>query len=117
MPSGFHQIVLVVLCLRLQLQLEDGIAKDDIWLTRSGEDLGIDLSGSDDQVMVVDWFADEAHQIDEIHAGNEVLSSANVNALSLAMTGFDDPAAGSVELSQQVKDEITPTIVALWLAA
>jgi len=100
-----------------QLVLGEGIAKDDIWLTRSGEDLVIDLSGSDDQITVDNWFVDEAHQIDEIHAGADMLSSTNVDALISAMAGFDNPAAGNMELSQQVKDEIAVSIVAAWQAA
>ncbi|WP_435236395.1 calcium-binding protein [Psychromonas sp. PT13] len=100
-----------------QLILSEGIDKEDIWLTRNDDDLVIDFSGSDDQITVDDWFVDEAYQIDEIYAGADMLSSNNVDALISAMAGFDNPAAGNLELSQQVKDEIAVSIVATWQAA
>lgn len=96
------------------LVLGDDITKDDIWLTQSGDDLVIDFSGSDDQITVNDWFVDEAYQIDEIHAGDEILSNANVEALVSAMAGFDNPVSGSMELSNTVKTQINPSIVAAW---
>lgn len=99
------------------LVLGEGIAKDDIWLTRSGEDLVIDLSGSDDQITVDSWFVDEAHQVDEIHVDNALLLSSKVDGLISAMAGFDNPAAGNMDISSQIKDEIAPTIVAAWQAA
>ncbi|MFT6926275.1 MAG: hypothetical protein ACJAZP_001885 [Psychromonas sp.] len=95
----------------------EGIAKDDIWLTRSGEDLVIDLSGSDDQITVDSWFVDEAHQVDEIHVGNAFLLNSKVDGLISAMAGFDNPAAGNMDISSQIKEEIAPTIVAAWQAA
>jgi len=97
-----------------QLVLGDGIAKDDLWLTRSGEDLVIDLAGSYDQITVDNWFVSEAHQVDEIRVGNALLLSSNVDALISAMSGFDNPAAGNMDISSQIKDEIAPSIVAAW---
>ncbi|WP_372880614.1 tandem-95 repeat protein [Psychromonas sp.] len=97
-----------------QLILGTGIVKDDLWFTRSGEDLVIDLSGSVDQVTVDNWFVSDAHQVDEIHVSDAVLLSSNVDALISAMSGFDNPAVGNMDIPQQVKDEIAPVIVAAW---
>jgi len=97
-----------------QLLLGEGIAKNDLWLTRKGEDLVIDLSGSKDQIRVDNWFVSEAHQVDKIRVGNDVLLSSKVGTLISAMAGFDNPAAGNMELSSKIKQEIAPSIVVAW---
>jgi len=85
-----------------------------ISLTRSGEDLVIDLSGSKDQVRVDNWFVSEVFQVEQIHVGNDVLLSSKVDTLISAMAGFDNPAAGNMEISSKIKQQIAPSIVAAW---
>ncbi|MDA7746284.1 hypothetical protein N8878_03005 [Psychromonas sp.] len=97
-----------------QLMISDGITKDDLWFSQSGDDLVIDVSGSDDQITVDDWFVSDENQIDEIIVGDDVLESTNVDSLISAMSAFDNPVSGTMVLSQDIKDQLAPTIVSAW---
>ncbi len=74
----------------------------------------IDLSGSDDQVKVTNWFDGDAYQLDEIHVGNEVLLKNKVDVLVSAMAAFGNPAAGDLDITQKVKDDTAAVLAVAW---
>jgi hypothetical protein len=77
------------------LQFTAGIEADDLWLTRRGNDLRIDINGSSSYVDVVDWFAGDEHQLQAIRTldGGE-LDAGEVQLLVTAMADFSNPYAG-----------------------
>jgi len=97
-----------------QLTLGGGLTKEDLWLTQKGQDLVIGLSGSDDQIKVANWFDGEAYQLDEIHAGNDVLLKNKVDALVSAMASFDNPAAGDMEIAPKTKEDTAAALAMAW---
>ncbi|MBO9484481.1 calcium-binding protein [Salinisphaera sp. G21_0] len=104
-------ITLVKLALTLQLS---GIEEENLWFTRSGDHLLIDVIGSDDQITVQDWYSSDAQKLDEIRTGDAVLLAIKVENLVNAMAGFDAPPAGEAQLPQNVRDQVTPVITANW---
>ncbi|OED45248.1 hypothetical protein ACH42_05320 [Endozoicomonas sp. (ex Bugula neritina AB1)] len=98
------------------LQLS-GIEEENLWFTRYGDHLLIDVIGSDDQITVQDWFNSDAQKLDEIRTGDSVLLANKVESLVSAMAAFGAPPAGGADLSKEVRDEITPVITASWQAA
>jgi serralysin len=70
-----------------ELRLGAGIAANDLWLERSGNDLAIALIGTQDSVTVADWFAGPAGQLSEMTAGGLRLD-AQVAQLVQAMAAY-----------------------------
>lgn len=99
-----------------RLQFES-ITKENLWFTRSGDHLLIDVIGSNDRVLVQDWYAGGSQQLDEIHTADAVLHANAVDSLVNAMAGFEAPPAGNAQLPQQTRDEINTIIASSWQAA
>ena len=81
----------------------------DLWLTRDGDNLVIDVVATSDQVTVVDWY--QAGELDQIKAGAALLRQVNVDALVTAMAAYAVPS-GSVP--QNVQDDLAPIVAATW---
>lgn len=81
----------------------------DIWLTRVGDNLVIDVVATSDQVIIVDWY--QGGELDEIRTGSARLRQGNVDTLVSAMSAYAVPS-GSVP--QNVQDDLAPTIASTW---
>ncbi|WP_421447906.1 calcium-binding protein [Ectopseudomonas khazarica] len=95
------------------LSIED-IAREDLWLSRSGSDLVIDVSGSEDSITIQDWYTNPAQQLDLIQAGGSSLYANQVDGLVNAMAAFGAPAGGEIELTQTQRDQLNAVIAANW---
>jgi hypothetical protein len=51
----------------------EGITRDDLWLSRQGNSLLIDVWGSEDCVTAQDWYAGSALRLDAVQAGGSTL--------------------------------------------
>ncbi|WP_163834049.1 calcium-binding protein [Spartinivicinus ruber] len=91
-----------------------GIAKDKLWLTQEGDDLKVDVIGSNDQVTIQNWFADEAYRLDKLETENAVLSADNVDSLVQAMAGFNNYETADGNLAPEVQAAINPILAASW---
>ncbi|WP_188750317.1 calcium-binding protein [Marinobacterium zhoushanense] len=97
----------------------EGIGKEDLWFERSGQDLEIDIIGSDDHVSLEDWFAAQGDRVGMIElASGERLVAGNVQQLIDAMAGFD-PEAGSIDTNAygDRRESVQSVIAASWQAA
>lgn len=75
------------------------IAHDQLWFNRQGDDLVIDVMGTQDGVTVDDWFSSDANRVDSIQtAAGDRLAVADVNKLVTAMAAMAPPAAGQTSL-------------------
>ncbi|WP_417548638.1 putative Ig domain-containing protein [Marinobacter segnicrescens] len=92
----------------------EGIVREDLWLSRSGSDLVIDVSGSEDSITIQDWYANPAQQLDLIQAGGSSLYANQVDGLVNAMAAFGAPAGGEIELTQTQRDQLNAVIAANW---
>lgn len=82
------------------IQLESGIAKEDLWFERVDHDLVMRLSGAADSITFKDWYlsSDPAKNwnlpdaakraVYGFEAGGELLTQSKVNSLVSAMAGF-----------------------------
>ena len=98
------------------LQLED-ISKENLWFMRSGDNLLIDVVGSNDAIVIEDWYSSSNQQLDEIRTSDAVLMANKVDNLVNAMAGFNAPPSGDAQLPQDMRDQINPVIAANWQAA
>lgn len=92
----------------------EGIVREDLWLSRNGDDLVIDVTGSEDSITVQDWYANSAQQLDVIQAGGSSLYANQVDSLVNAMAAFGAPAGGELNLTQTQRDQLNVVIAANW---
>ncbi|WP_308368568.1 MULTISPECIES: calcium-binding protein [unclassified Microbulbifer] len=99
------------------LQFLAGFDENNLWFSRDGDNLVVDVIGSDEQVTIQDWYTGSGQQLDEIRTDDAVLQADMVDNLVNAMAAFGAPPAGDAQLPQEVRDEIAPVIAANWQAA
>ncbi|CAH0244973.1 Bifunctional hemolysin/adenylate cyclase [Pseudomonas sp. Bi70] len=92
----------------------EGITRDNLWLSRQGNNLVVDVRGSGDSVTVQDWYADSAQRLDVIQAGSSSLYANQVDNLVNAMAAFGAPAGGEINLTQAQKEQLNVVIAANW---
>ena len=51
----------------------EGITRDRLWMSRQGDNLVIDVQGSEDSITVQDWYANSAQRLDAVQAGGSTL--------------------------------------------
>jgi Ca2+-binding RTX toxin-like protein len=95
----------------------DGADSQDLWFTRSGNTLVVDVVGTNDQVRVENWFSNSNYQLDEVRVADAVLHNGQVEQLVNAMAAFDVPLGVGAVVPQNVQDELAPTLAATWQAA
>ncbi|OHC78203.1 MAG: hypothetical protein A3G18_05400 [Rhodospirillales bacterium RIFCSPLOWO2_12_FULL_58_28] len=92
-----------------------GIATDQLWFARSGNDLLVSVIGSSDQVDIQGWYDTAANQVDSFQtADGYALPAGQVDNLVNAMAAFAPPAMGQITLPQNYQDQLVPVIVANW---
>ncbi|MGY2172776.1 calcium-binding protein [Pseudomonas gingeri] len=92
----------------------EGISTTNLWLSRDGNNLVIDVTGSDDRVTVKDWYLGSAQKIDIIQAGGASLYANAVDNLVNAMATFGAPAGGEINLTQSQREQLNTVIAANW---
>ena len=97
------------------IKFGNDIASNQIWFTRSGLDLKLDLVGSRDSVLVKGWYADTENQIEDIllEDGTHLLNT-DVDLLVQAMAPFSVPTGSDTFLPPDVAQAIEPLIAASW---
>jgi len=92
----------------------EGIVREDLWLSRNGSDLVIDVSGSEDSITIQDWYADSGQQLDVIQSSGSSLYANQVDSLVNAMAAFGVPAGGEIDLTPVQRDQLNVVIAANW---
>ena len=87
------------------LQLGKDIAKQDLWFTRIGSDLSIQILGKNDSITVENWFNFIPRQIESIqtHDGTQIHVAA-VNHLVRAMAAFVPEQGNSLSMPEQMRE-------------
>jgi Ca2+-binding RTX toxin-like protein len=98
------------------VSFEAGIASDQLWFSQVGNDLVVNVIGTNDQVTVDEWYLNNGdNQVAsfEISAGMEVLNTQVENLVS-AMSAYSPPALGDTDLSQSLHDALDQVIADNW---
>ncbi|MCZ4305667.1 calcium-binding protein [Zoogloeaceae bacterium G21618-S1] len=97
------------------LKFDAGIAADQLWFSRVGNDLEVSVVGATDSVRVANWYSGSAYRLDEFElAGGDVLLDSQVENLVSAMAAFAPPGAGQTSLPQNYQDALSGVIAANW---
>ncbi|MBI3380523.1 MAG: hypothetical protein HY019_00825 [Aquabacterium sp.] len=97
--------------------LKVGDAKSNqLWFTRSGNNLDISIIGTTDTATIQDWFVSSANRVEKITAlgDGKSLSAAKVNNLVNAMASFTPSAMASTTLPADTPASITKLIASSW---
>lgn len=96
------------------VRFDEGIVADDLWFSRQGDDLRVDIIGTDDSLYVNDWYT-QTNTVEQFEtASGEALLNSQVQQLVDAMSVFDPPDQGIVTPPQQDQDDVAPVIAASW---
>lgn len=89
----------------------------DLWFSRSGNNLVIDVIGSDDAVTVTNWFWRDNYQVETIQAGGMELVSAQMNQLVQALASFGAPAGVGGQWTDEQREQVNGVISTYWKPA
>ena len=97
------------------LQLLAGIAKDQLWFSRSGQNLDVSIIGTNDKVTVNNWYAGSAYRVETVRTDSgDVLLSSQVQQLVNAMASLSAPSVGETSLSVSLHSALDSVIAASW---
>lgn len=94
--------------------LDTGIAANQVWLRQEGNNLEISLIGTDQKMLIADWFSGNAKTKFSIDGANGTLMANEVQTLVEAMAAFAPPATGQTLLPQNYQDALGAVIVESW---
>ena len=95
----------------------NGIAHDELWFSRKGNHLLVDVVGSDDQVRVHNWYHKPEQQLDAVTAGGQALLFDQVDRLVSAMAAFDVPEGVGAIIPPDVRQQLEPVLAVAWQPA
>ena len=85
----------------------DDISKDQLWFQKTGDDLQILVTGTDDSMTISDWYSASEGPIEQIVSGDgDTLTEASVELLVDAMATFDPPTSESPAHVEDVHEAI-----------
>lgn len=90
------------------------VSIEELWFSRSSDDLKINIAGSNDEVTVNNWYGNTDAQLDEIEVGDSVLLNSKVEQLVTAMASYSAPSGVGNVIPQETKDALSSTLVATW---
>ncbi len=93
-----------------------GATANQLWLSKVGNNLDIGIVGTQDHMIVQDWFKGGANQVESIttSADNKRLSAGKVNALVSAMAKFSAPADGVLTLPAATQAGLSKILASSW---
>jgi Ca2+-binding RTX toxin-like protein len=94
------------------------INHNELWFWREGDDLQIGILDTLDRLTIEDWY-DGDNRIETFNTtdDNYALSETNVQQLVDAMASFSVPNSGSLDVPQDIQDDIQSVITTAWQTA
>ena len=99
------------------LEFDRGIDADQLWFSRSGDDLVVRIVGTEDGVTIEDWYDGPDNRLGLELDDGRVLLAENVNRLVDAMAAFTPPGAGETEFTPAQRTTLDPIVAANWQTA
>jgi Ca2+-binding RTX toxin-like protein len=97
------------------LRFASGIAADQLWFQKAGNDLQVRVIGTSDQVTVKNWYSGSQYRVEQFKTSNgQTLLDSSVQSLVDAMASFSPPPMGQTTLPQNYQDQLGGLIAANW---
>lgn len=91
------------------------VSHDKLWFSRTGNNLSVSVIGTNDAVIVKDWYLGNAYHVEQLKSGNgRTLSHTNVDALVQEMARFSPPPSGQTSLHPVILSNLSPVYAASW---
>jgi Ca2+-binding RTX toxin-like protein len=95
-----------------------GIAEDQLWFTRSGNDLVVSILGGTDRATLQGWYASTGNQLDHFELSDgATLAATQVQQLVDAMSAFTTPPSSLGDLTLAQQQSVESVIAANWHSA
>lgn len=97
-------------------QFLTGITANQIWFQHVGNNLEVSIIGTNDKLIINNWYLGAANHIEEFKTDNGLtLQDSQVENLVNAMSGFVVPDIGQTELPADYATTLDPIIASLWV--
>ncbi|MBU9200208.1 hypothetical protein KTD31_02155 [Burkholderia multivorans] len=97
------------------VQYSSDIVSDQLWFQQVGNDLEVDVIGTNDHVTVKNWYTDAANHVQQFVAGDgKVLADSQVDQLVSAMANLAPPVLGQTTLPDSYRNALAPTLNSTW---
>ena len=95
-----------------------GIAEDQLWFARSGNDLVVSVLGGTDRATLQGWYASTSNQLGHFELSDgATLAATQVQQLVDAMSAFSAPPSSMSALTLAQQQSVESVIVANWHSA
>ncbi len=95
-----------------------GIAEDQLWFARSGNDLVVSVVGGTDRATLQGWYVSSSNQLDHFELSDgATLAATEVQQLVDAMSAFSAPPSSMSSLTLAQQQSVEFVIVANWHSA
>jgi len=99
-----------------RLSFGAGIANGDLWFSRSGNHLVVQVLGDGGQITVNNWYTSSNYRLEELRlADGKRATAAQVDSLVQAMAAFAPPAPGQTSLTTEQQTALAPVLAASWV--
>lgn len=99
-----------------QVIFGDGVLKEDLWFMRSGKDLLVSNTKTQDEVKVTNWFGSKNNQIENFNlASGEVLSGQAVASLVQAMASFNPQPMAETSMTSAQQSQYQDMLKNTWV--
>lgn len=99
-----------------RLDVLAGVAADQVWLRRVGNNLELSVIGTADTFTVSNWYLSSSNQVESVKLSNgKSLASSKVQGLVNAMAGFAPPAQGQTTLPANYQSSLGGVIASSWV--
>ncbi len=98
-----------------EIKFGTGITHEDLWFSRNGNNLQINVLGTDDGMTIEGWYSNKHKSIEEFQTSNGYeLEDKQVQRLVQAMASFTPaPGSGGV-LPTEMPDQLQATLAVAW---
>ncbi len=91
------------------------VTADQLWFSRSGNNLLITVDGTSETETVTNWFDSTYYQIGTVRDGSgDTISASGINSLVQAMASMTPPPSGQMNLSTTQQQQLAPVLAANW---
>lgn len=114
--DGIDEITASLISQTDKVQFSDGVNIQNIWLTEDNDTLVAHLLGSDDKLVINGWGSGASAVDGFVAADGSTLQTDGLAQLIEAMSAFEAPVDGVVNLTETEQQSMSDLIVSSWLA-
>lgn len=92
----------------------NSISYDQLWFSKSGQDLVISEIGTDHAITIQNWYTSQKAHVEQIQVDGKVLSDTSVANLVNAMASMTAPASGQTTLTESYQTQLSAVLAANW---